>query len=353
MKITKRILCIVLVAAMMFTFCSCRRSSDNDEGEFDYGTLSDGSDAKYDKELNGIYYAYNKSDEAVVVGSKSSASTLIIPDSVDGHPVTEIASRAFFYNTNLTTVSLPESVKIIGSEAFSECENLTSITISANVTSIGGKAFFSTAYIDQNTEEFLIVGDGILIDYSGSNTVVTIPDGVKTISSAFISNTAITEVSIPESVTEIGSYSFSSCVKLEKINLPSGITTIGERAFTKCLALQEIVIPDSVTTVGTAAFMFCSSATSVKFSAAMTKIPSSCFLACYAIQSIEIPSNITSIGANAFARCKALASVSIPDSVIEIGKSAFIQASGDLQISCSAGSAAEKYCKKANIQIAQ
>lgn len=353
MKITKKILCAVLAMTMLFTLCSCRRTSDKNEDGFDYGTLSDGSDAKYDKELGGIYYAYNKSDNAVVVGSKSSASTLIIPDAVDGHPVTEIASRAFFYNTNLTTVSIPESVTVIGSEAFSECENLKNVTISASVSKIEGKAFFSTAFIDQNTVEFLIAGDGILLDYAGKDTVVTIPDGVKVISSAFMGNTAITEVTIPESVTEIGGHSFSSCIKLEKVNYPSGITTIGERAFSKCMSLKEIIIPDSVTTVGNAAFMFCSAATTIKLSNSMKEIPGSCFLACSSIESCDIPASVTSIGNNAFARCKSLTNISIPDSVIQISKGIFAQTPNNLQVKCSEGSAAEKYCKKANVKIAK
>ncbi len=351
MNISKALVAMLLAVAMTITLGSCRRNSDYNEDAFDYGTLSDGSPITLDKEYKGLYYVIDKSGNAAIVGNKITSATLIIPEAIDGHSVTEITDRAFYNNIHLTTISLPETVTIIGDEAFSECEKLVSISVGSKVSSIGAKAFFGTPYIEESTEEFLIIGDQILINYAGSDSVVTIPEGVKTIVGAFLGNSALKEVTIPEGVTTVGAYSFSSCMSLEKVNYSSTVTSIGERAFSKCTSLEEILIPDSVTEIGDLAYMYCYSAKTITFSSAITAIPNSAFISCSALTSVEIPSNITSIGNNAFSRCKKLTSVTIPDSVTVFGTGVFSQASADLQVKCSAGSAAEKYCKSASIDI--
>ncbi|MGN0166225.1 MAG: leucine-rich repeat protein [Lachnospiraceae bacterium] len=142
-----------------------------------------------------------------------------------------IASKVFMGNTTITKVVLPTSVTYIGSEAFSGCTSLTSLNISSNIKYIGFDALLDTPYISQHTEDFVILGDGILYDYQGNETEVTIPEGVKVIGPiSFSQNFTLTKVNIPDSVTIIGQQAFMGCINLDFVSVPSGVTTIEDRA---------------------------------------------------------------------------------------------------------------------------
>ena len=101
-------------------------------------------------EINGIYYYLNSSDEAKTASVTSNKSggysgVIVIPESVTykevTYSVTSIGYDAFAYDSDLTSVTLPNSVTSIGSEAFYYCSNLTSVTLPNSVTSIGSEAF--------------------------------------------------------------------------------------------------------------------------------------------------------------------------------------------------------------------
>ena len=107
-------------------------------------------------------------------------------------------------------------------------------------------------------------------------------------------------MTIPDSVTSIGSSAFRGCSGLTSVTIPDSVTSIGEYAFSGCSGLTSVTIPNSVTSIGEGAFYGCSGLTSV-----------------------TIPNSVTSIGYCAFENCSRLASVVIPDSVTSIGDDAF------------------------------
>ena len=189
-------------------------------------------------------------------------------------------------------------------------------------------------------------------------TEITIPDSVTEIgNSAFSGCTSLAEIVIPDSVTEIGEFAFSGCTallkvvlsknmtaieaqtfsgcsSLESIIIPEGVTKIGTRsksedfmcdgaAFYGCTSLKEIIIPDSVTEIWWRAFSGCTSLSKVKLPKNLTSINSDVFSGCTSLAEITIPDSVTSIGGSAFEGCASLAEVVIPDSVTEIGSSAF------------------------------
>ncbi|MEG2065526.1 MAG: leucine-rich repeat domain-containing protein, partial [Clostridia bacterium] len=227
-------------------------------------------------------------------------------------------------DTTITTADLT-GAKGIADSAFYDCRALTSITIPSSVTSIGGSAFQGcTALINANKKT-----DGIskLTDTAGkywilaADTTITTADltGAKGIvDSAFYNCRALTSITIPSSVTSIGSGVFADCTSLAGITIPSSVTSIGNSAFYGCAALASINIPSKVTSIGDSAFQDCTSLTS-----------------------ITIPSSVTSIGGGAqmrgrggmyygaFSGCTALTSMTIGDAqngsaLASVGLTAFL-----------------------------
>lgn len=175
-----------------------------------------------------------------------------IPDTI-----TEIGDFAFARSA-LTDVVIPDGVTRIGYAAFYHCDGLTNVVIPGTVTEIEPSAFANTAWIrnwEQSTgEKFLIVGDGILLDYRGTDNVVVIPDGVKTIGAdAFASHTEIVKIVISDSVETIGEGAFAGCSSLTETEGGQSVRRIKDRAFQGC-PIQSIWIPASVEEIGLRAF---------------------------------------------------------------------------------------------------
>jgi len=138
---------------------------------------------------------------------------------------------------------------------------------------------------------------------------------------SFSGCTNLTGITIPDSVTSIGSYTFSSCTNLINITIPNRVTSIGESAFENCTSLASIIIPNSVTSIQDQAFRYCTSLTSITIPDSVTYL--SGFNDCIGLTDITIPNNVTTIGQLAFNSCTGLTSVTIPSNVIGIRAGAF------------------------------
>jgi hypothetical protein len=149
-------------------------------------------------------------------------------------------------------------------------------------------------------------------------TSVTIPNSVTTIGNYAFSSNQLTSVTIPNSVTTIGDSAFSSN-QLTSVTIPNSVTTIGDSAFSSN-QLTSVTIPNSVTTIGDSAFSF-NQLTSVTIPNSVTSIGNSAFSS-NQLTSVTIPNSVISIGNYAFSSNK-LTSVTIPNSVTTIGDSAF------------------------------
>ena len=164
--------------------------------------------------------------------------------------------------------------------------------------------------------------------YSGL-TSLTIPSGVTSIGeSTFYGCSGLINLTIPSSVTSIGNQAFSGCSGLTSLTIPSGVTSIGRSAFSGCSGLTSLTIPSSVTSIGFAAFYDCSSLTSLTIPSSVTSIGRSAFSGCSGLTSLTIPSGVTSIGEAAFSGCCGLTSLTIPSSVTSIDHNAFSGCSG-------------------------
>lgn len=157
-----------------------------------------------------------------------------------------------------------------------------------------------------------------------SLTNINIPNSVTNIGDgAFAGCKLLTKIDIPDSVTNIGDKVFGYCTLLTKINIPDSVTNIGDWTFSRCTFLTKINIPDSVTNIGNHAFHDCKSLTSIKIPNSVTNIGDHAFYHCISLASIKIPNSVTNIGNYAFAGCKSLAKIKIPNSVTNIGYDAF------------------------------
>ena len=171
-----------------------------------------------------------------------------------------IGDDAFYGNTTITRIEIPNSVTRIGDYAFNGCSGLTSITIPNSVTSIGNYAFYGCTGLKSITipNSVTSIGSGVFEGCTGL-TSITIPNSVTSIgSSAFYGCDGLTSITIPNSVTSIGEMAFYGCTGLTSITIPNSLTSIGDYAFYSCTGLTSIVIPNSVTSIGIYAFCDCS-----------------------------------------------------------------------------------------------
>lgn len=158
-----------------------------------------------------------------------------------------------FESIKFKSVVLGDSITSIADGMFYQCYSLKNITIPSNIIYIGNEAFYRTP---------------------------------------------LSEITLPNSVTNMGDRVFEDCWWLENITLPNGLTSIGDRVFCSCSLLKNIVIPDGVTNIGNSAFANC------------------------ALKSLSIPDSVINIGDYAFAGCE-FASITIPNSVSTLGAGAF------------------------------
>lgn len=230
-------------------------------------------------------------------------TVVVIPPKISSWPVTKIGENALKDHTTITSVTIPASVTEIGSNAFAGCTNLTSVNYAgdwSNLTIQSGNPavqdaanapLFDFAFTPDNTA--VIVTN---YKYNGAAADVTIPSRyqgkpVTTIGHAAFFNSAVTSVTIPDSVTSISDEAFINCPKLTNISIPNSVTYIGFSAFSSCTSLKSITLPSSLSFISGALFLGCSQLTT-----------------------IHIPVSVTSIGNNAFADCPSLMTVTYPGS---------------------------------------
>lgn len=140
---------------------------------------------------------------------------------------------------------------------------------------------------------------------------------------AFNSCSNLVRVTIPKSVTSIGSSAFENCSSLTSVTIPENVTSIEWGTFYGCKSLTGVIIPENVTVIGGNAFDGCSSLISVTIPKSVMSIGELVFRNCSRLTNVAIPENVPSIAMDTFNGCNSLTSVTIPKSVTAIGIRAF------------------------------
>ena len=153
-----------------------------------------------------------------------------------------IAGGAFRYR-GLTSIEIPNSVTSIGDYAFSSCTGLTSIEIPNSVTSIGSSAFYSCSGL--TAVHISDVSAWCNIDFASSSA-----NPLGSAKNLYLNDELVTELVIPEGVTEIKDYAFENCKGLTSVVIPGSVTRIEYGAFSDCSGLTSVTIPNSVTSIG-------------------------------------------------------------------------------------------------------
>ena len=235
---------------------------------------------------------------------------------------------------------------------------LSTLTASAYDAEIDGIYYNFNTYTKQASVTYLSSSSSSNQDaYKG---IVVIPETVEYNSEiynvtkidyrAFAYCSALTSVTIPNSVTSIGPNAFSSCTGLTSIIIPNSVTTIASDAFKNCTGLTSVTIGNSVEIINSYTFQGCSNLTSITIPNSVTSIGQDAFLNCSKLMSVEIGDGMISIEKRAFGWCSSLTSVTIPQSITSIGDEAFYMSSLNSIIIPdnvkSIGRDAFYYCKK-------
>ena len=158
----------------------------------------------------------------------------------------------------------------------------------------------NTFYFDETT--------GTITKYVESDTVVVIPSKingvtVETIGHGAFERSAVTGVTIPDSVTAIHDGAFANCSQLTNISIPNSVTSIGFSAFEHCTSLKSITLPSSLRSISEALFFCCSQLTTIHIPDSVSSIQSYAFYHCGNLETIRIPVSVTFIGVYAFDGC--------------------------------------------------
>ena len=306
----------------------------------------------------------------------SNLKELTLPETL-----TEIGYDAFYECSSLTVVVLPDSLQKIEDHAF--CHSGCHVYLPATVETIEQNAFYGcdvltsvsetqenwhnqwygwdsnrviwnvpagTLHVTEDGSIYLLTEDNVahLFFYEknstdltinaipGYDTVIhgttygdwsveklTIGEGViKLADNAFYNWDALKEVSLPSTLTEIGSHTFYNCDSLTSIVIPEGVKVIGESAFRDCSNLTDVTLPSTLTEIGSYTFYNCDSLTSIVIPEGVKVIGESAFSDCSNLTDVTLPSTLTEIGAEAF-RWVPLVDVRIPAAVTTIGAYAF------------------------------
>lgn len=274
MKKFKTIAACALTVALALSSAACGGKSGNGGSE---------SEVKTDYSLSYIYdgrgaytvSGYTAGYVADAIEKGKNISSLEIPSSYLGKPVTAIADGAFRNSDFLYEVKIPDSITYIGSNAFDGCSELRRLDLGNGVSHIAESAFNECDSLG------VVLYWGSVADWCGITFVDPAANPVTWSADFYIDGARANVVRVPSSVTYIKPYAFYGCTAIKSVGFSDELKNIGDGAFAGCTALGEVSL-GGTKTIGDGAFMYT------------------------AIKSITLPETLEQIGDNAFRECRFL-----------------------------------------------
>lgn len=279
----------------------------------------------------GLEYTLNEEGTAYSVskGKMGKVKKVVIPETYQELPVTEIADQAFINCTSIEEITLPESITRIGSESFQGCSGLKDILIPENVVSIGFSAFFGCSSLKSYTAPF-----------SGSSELAYSFIGYVFGATYYFDNQAYVSASL-ETITitvekSIQDFAFNNLTSLKSLTIANS-KQIGSGIVMGCTSLERVTLPNCIPAI---AYLFLGPIPDSLKEINLTEtedtiLYSGFFRECKGLEKTNIPESIQVIGDEAFNGCANLSSIMIPRNVTMIGANVFKDCP-KLTISCEA-----------------
>lgn len=292
-----------------------------------------GADATYNSE--GFRYYLNPNNEAVISRYIGGESNVTVPSYLDGHKVTAIAPIAFactkdsgivaddryITKNQLVSISLPDTVEVIGKYAFARNLSLTEINIPPKVKTIPTECFSECWSLKEIVLPESVTEIGYLAFRSCMELEIIEMQGVEKVGDeAFYYCPKLSYTGYSEKLREIGKSAFSGINITGTLDL-SSVTKIGAGAFSRT-KITKVILNDNTEKLERAVFYDCELLADINYPSKLVSIGESCFSGS-GINKADFNEGLKEIGACAFNNCKELYILELPESIEKIGNFAF------------------------------
>ena len=339
----------------------------------DIESITVDSDNKYYYSENNCLI--NKASREIVLGCKNS----VIPENKN---VTAIGQNAFYSQTYLEKIRIPDNIRTIKEKAFYNCINLKDIKLSENLRSIEESAFehcynlmsilfpeslecighrafaycshLGGVFIPKNVE---VIRCGAFANCPWILSIDVDPENkyfhsycdclIDTEHKVLVQGCNDSIIPADGSVEMIEEFAFAGCTSLKFLEIPDSVTYIGDSAFFDCVCLSELVLPKNLKRIGSYTFYNCESLTSLTLPENLEEILDNAFFESY-VEELVIPEKVTKIEQGAFDGCVCLERVTIPKTLTNMPDNLFVEYY-ELIIRAPEGSYAQQYAKEKNI----
>lgn len=288
---------------------------------------------------DGLELELNPCGKSYSVKGRGTASGNIVIGAYQGLPITKICTSAFASSETVRSVSIGSSVEVIESSAFYHCESLRevlfakgsqlkiiednafswcklyAIAIPASLESIGKNAFSYSSVGNVHIADISSWCHVKLIDYYSTPFDNSTP---------YFNGAPITEITLPEGITQIGWMQFAGWCGLRSISIPKSVESIAARAFMKSKELESVTISSGTRTIGDSAFECCSSLHEVKLPDTLELIGELAFSQCYSIENMDLPGSVHTIKKKAFNSCTGIKKLTLNEGLQTLGDFAFL-----------------------------